>query len=396
MQTSKLDRPSGWTGPRPFVGREHLVERLHRRARDAEGGQGRFLFVLGDAGSGKHRLIGRLLEANDARERPMAVVQLRAGASANVWEAARRRVTRRRRIRRFLASTVPEWISAIPVVGNVIAAIIRTVQVVRSRDDPEPDPAEEARRRAGTIAAVDELIEEARGPVILVIRAFEHAGHDDLAGAFHCLRALAGKPVLVVATVTLERGRPPGAVLDLVREAERYDAGEAIEVGALDSDAWKQALTEATGTIPPPDWIRWFDAHQPLTPGRLWALMGEVQDRGGVTRHRSAWIWSDAPLLHDRSPGDGPDVEARLDGLSPDDRRFLALATRDGPTFTAEAVTVRSGATELDVQDRLARLERERWIRFVDSHGTDDDLIDSYEVVVHGLVEALRDWSRTP
>ncbi len=396
MTTSRIDQSDGWTGPRPFVGRDHLVERIHRIADDAIRGRGRVLFVVGEAGAGKERLVGRLLELNDVREHPAAVVSVRAGGSPDAWEAARRRVTRRRRIRHFLATTVPEWISAIPVVGNLLAAIIRTVQLMRSRDTPDSDASAEPRGRAGAIAAVDELIAEARGPTFVVIKDFERAGDHDLAGTFHSLRAIAGKPVLVVATVELRRGRPPHAVVDVIREAERYDAGETIRLEPLPSSAWQQALARATGAPPPPRWIEWFAERQPLTPGRLWAFLGDVQAMGGIEPLQSEWRWTERPAGQERRRTQDRDLGSRLEGLEPDDRRFLALLTWDGPTFTSEEARLRSGQSELQIQDRLARLERERWIRFVETSGTEEEPIDVYVVAVEDLVEALAIWSRNP
>jgi hypothetical protein len=383
----------GWSGPRPFVGRETLVRDAFRLLDRAAGGHGAILFVRGEAGAGKRRFIAQILEANDARVRPMGVLEARAGGGGSVWHALERRVTRRRRIRRFLVAVVPEWAAALPVLGPLIAAILRTIRTLR-RGEPEVREARiTARRHAGIVAAVDTILAEAGGPVLVVLHDLERASNDDLAGAFHALRALPTHAMLILATVTGRGDDGAGRVADLIQEAERYAVGQTMRVGELATEEWQRALLEATGTQPPPGWLAWFDAHAPLLPRDLWTLLGEAEALGGISREPSGWRWADAPLPVRRAPGPGT-VDRRLDTLAPDDRAILADAIADGTPFPASRLQERTGLDELALQDRLARLERAGWIRLVETRPDGDDWVDWYEIARPGVTDALRSWAR--
>jgi hypothetical protein len=381
-----------WSGPRPFVGRETLVRDALGFLDRAAGGHGAILFIRGEAGAGKRRFIARILEANDARTRPMGVLEARAGGGGSVWRALERRVTRRRRIRRFLVAVVPEWAAALPVLGPLIAAILRTIRTVRGGEPEVREARITARRHAGIVAAVDTILAEAGGPMLVVLHDLERASDDDLAGAFHVLRALPTHAMLIVATVTTRPGGGAGRAVDLIQEAERYAVGETMDMGALAPGEWQRALLEATGTQPPPKWLAWFEAHSPLLPRDLWTLLGEAAALGGITREPSGWRWADAPAPVRRAPGPGT-VDRRLDALAPDDRALLADAIADGTPFPASRLPARTGLDELAVQDRLARLERAGWIRLVETRSEGDDWVDWYDFARPGVADAIRAWA---
>jgi hypothetical protein len=391
--------PGGWAGPRPFVGRDRLlVDALRLLDRAAEG-QGGLLFVVGDIGAGKHRFVARLLEANDTRPRPLGVVEAWPGERSNVWIALARRVTRRRRIRRFLLAVLPEWIGALPVIGQLLGAIVQTVQTLRGREaEPVRESRVTARRQAGAVAAVDEFLGELRGPTLVVLRRFDRANDDDLAGAFHAIRTLAGHPVLVVATARHRPGQRGGRVQDLMGEAERYSAATVVRLGELHPDEWHRALTEASGSPPPPAWTAWFARNGPLLPADLWILLGQVEALGGLVRSGRVYRWADAPDTADpAAPGAaylaGTGAPDRLEGLDPEDRALLAAAIQGGAPFPAARLTGHGGGDELAVQDRLARLERAGWIRYVETRGQGEELSDWYDFARPGLVAALLGWS---
>jgi hypothetical protein len=382
-----------WSGPRPFVGRETLVRDAVRLLDRAAGGQGGILFVRGEAGAGKRRFIAQILEANDARVRPMGVLEARAGGGGSIWLTLERRVTRRRRIRRFLVAVVPEWAAALPVLGPLIAAILRTLRTLRGENPEAREARVTARRHAGIATAVDTLLAEAGGPTLLVLHDLDRASDDDLAGAFHALRALPTQAILILATVTNRPDDGAGRVMDLIREAERYAVGQAVRVGQLAPEEWQRALLEATGAPPPPGWLAWFEAHAPLLPRDLWTLLGEAEAFGGIVREPTGWRWADVPTPARRAPGPST-VERRLEALAPDDRALLADAVADGTPFPATRLQQQTGLDELAVQDRLARLERAGWIRLVETRPDGEDWTDWYEIARPGVTDALRSWAR--
>ena len=378
-----------WSGPRPFVGREIQLERLEAALERAIAGEGLYAFVLGAAGAGKERLVSRLLE--DATRRDVGIVEVHTGKGKGVWSAVRARLTRRRRIIRFLTAVLPEWIDLVPVVGPVTSAVIRTIQSLRgggrSREDPRI-----ARRRAGAVAAVDEALAETRSVLIIVLRDFEAASDADLAGAFHSLRAVARHPVLVVAEVSSVRGRAPGRIDDLIREAERYGVTEIVDLPPLDRGEWRAALEQATGGPVPEPWLQWFEQHEPIQPGGLWRLMGEAESTGGLQRRGALWAWGPSPSAPSTGFIEDLDPEVVLAPLAPADRHLLAAATANGPSFESDWLRERTGSDELALHDQLARLERAGWIRSVET-GSGGALEDRYTLAVPGLMEALRRWA---
>jgi hypothetical protein len=349
--------------------------------------------VVGEAGSGKRRFVSRLLEANDARGRPAGVVDMRVGEGPNAWSSLARRVTRRRRVRRFLSAVLPGWVAAVPVVGPLVAAVIRSVHVLWGKE-PEAtvDQRITALRHAGAVAAVDEILAEVRGPLLIILRQFERASDADLAGAFHALRALRAHPVLVVVTVTRRHGDPPGSVEDLIGEAERYSAGQVVHMGGLSIEDWQRALAEATGATTPAEWLSWFATHSPILPRDLWSLLGEAEALGALTRTPSGWRWDSIPPGA-RQPMDAADIDHRLQGLAHPDRDFLATALQGGTLFSAQHAQRCSRMDEIAFQDRLARLERAGWIRLIETRPDGDDWYDWFEVGRPGAADALRAWA---
>lgn len=435
MASTAASATPDWSGPRPFVGQERHLQTLDRALSAMRDGAGRSVFILGERGSGKHRLVARFLESVTRVDPPVGILELTAGERTGVWQALRARVTRRRRIRQFLTAVLPEWIDFIPVVGPVTTAIIRSVQTLRRRPAvSQPGSHTAARRRSGAVAALDDTLAESTGPLVLVVRRFERARDDELAGAFHAIRTLPHHPILFVATVTLEHGAPPDAVLDLIREAERYDSADILRLDPLAPADWTGAVERATGRPLPDPWRLWLARHEPLFPGALWSLLAHAQLRlGALTATPDGWDWTaeppppagegDAPAggrpggaAADAQPGGAtadpatgsgapgaPGAPAptaagtgtsTLDGLDPEDRDLLAAATADGGTFDTGATAAGARLDELELQDRLARLERAGWVRFIETRAAGDDLVDVYAVARPGLVEALRAWRR--
>ena len=129
-----------------FVGRETEFKQFEELLDETRAGNGKMVFMHGESGSGKTTLIRRFVEDHDEGcliaiaecidkdgATPYApfknvLVQLNSDA---VGTDAEKRKTTRERLMAVVNESGPEWIAAIPVIGEITTAGIRTVQATK-------------------------------------------------------------------------------------------------------------------------------------------------------------------------------------------------------------------------------------------------------------------------
>lgn len=408
---------SGWTGPRPFVGRAAQMRQLEAELeRVAEEG-GRTVFVLGPDGAGKTAVLDAARELAKGRKgwwtagaqvaRPegpasrSALAPLRRAASANrrgeaagAWADLLRQATRRKRLQHFVWNVAPGWAGVVPVVGDVASALVSSAAVMLRKDEDHDAHPDGAVRAETAVAAVRALVKSAAGaPGIVTIDALERASSAELAGASALVRALPETRLLFVISCDTSEGRAPEGVAHLIDDCLRAGRGRELVLPRLTPDEVHDAVTRALGAPPPEAWHAWLAARA-TGAAVLWETLGELERTGQLRRAgKRAWTFADAPPQAGTSPAGGPPTARRLSPqlarLSPEDRRLLTTAALEGTRFQAATVARAAGMPELDVEDRLAAFGRMNLVRF---HGTTDatgDLTSTYEFVRVTDAEAL-------
>ena len=359
-----------------LFGRDEELQTLRDLYRRSGEGGAHSVFVTGEAGIGKTRLVEEFLRClEDDHEDAPLVLRSRAseqfGASEPYLpflELLRQALGRDAElpdtsISGLVQRIAPYWLAAVPVAGSLLSAAYETVKLWGDRRPGGP-PDVRAPGRDALFFQYTELLRELARDVRVV------ASLDDLHWAdassigllFHLARTLESAPVLFLGTyrpTEIEMSDHP--LREAKLELERYGLATEVPLGALDEEAGRQVLQREAATVP--------DLAGPSAA----AASGLLRIAGGnplfleelarwSARHPDVGEQDLLQALVRAGPG-APRrllsvLEKRLDGLPSEARRLLETASAAGIEFTGAVVAEAAGVDELELEEALEQLAR--------------------------------------
>lgn len=292
---------------RRLVGRDGVLERMGEALGDAAAGAGRAVFVVGEPGIGKTRLVEEL--EGEA---------LRRGF---VWLAGRG-------YEDASAPAFRPWVEALRGLSQEGASATNLSDLLPVPSG-EGEPPRDATARYRLFDAVDAALERAASqqPVVIFLDDLHWADGDSLALVEFVVPALRRRPVLFVGAyrdVDVRRGHPLAAVLrGLGREP--HCAREAL--AGLGADEVASLIEETAGAAASAPVV---EAVSALTGGNPFFVLEMAQllaEEGALEGEGTALSWSLPQGIRDA-------IGRRLDSLSPECVEVLRIAAVLGDEFS--------------------------------------------------------------
>jgi class 3 adenylate cyclase len=323
-----------------FVGRTHALARLHVALDETVAARtSRALLLTGEAGQGKTRLAAEFLARRAGitvlrgrctpygRRRPLqAAVDAVAGYLGVAAGAPARLVADAAR-RTFAASATPSLVA-------------QAVSFVGPLGDRQPDDSDGAAADLAALRSVLAAVAAAQ-PAVLLLDDL-HWADDELRAAVCDLHNAPLRAPLLVLCLT----RPDGAVGCPLPEHV---------LGALPDDDMRKLLVDLLGTEPP-GWLATdLLARAGGNPLFLEECTRMLLETGGISRVGDG-VDADRALLRRVPNSMRMFIAARLDGLSPAEKRLLQRASVAGDTFWTGLLQEMSGEPEAELSTVLASL----------------------------------------
>jgi predicted ATPase/DNA-binding SARP family transcriptional activator len=384
--------------PAPFVARTRELADLDHLLQLALTGQGRVVFVTGDAGSGKTTLIDEFTQRAMASNEDLIVASGRCSAHAGIGdpylpfreilqmltgdvearrasgaitaEHARRLWTAFLDALRALVSDGPDVVNRF-LPGEALAlraeafapadAPWRTqLEALASRSSAGAERA--APTQPDLFGQVTQVLQTLarQYPLILVLDDLQWADSSSLSLLFHLMRHLTGHRILILGAyrpAELTRG-PQGErhPLEPIRNAAQRDFGDVqVNLNEADGRHFVEAFLDTEpnrlGRAFRETLFRYTDGNPLFTV----ELLHGLQDRRDLVQEASGH-WVAGPNL------DWGRLPARLEGviaerigwLSPESREMVTVASVEGEAFTAEVLARVQGADEGQIIRRLS------------------------------------------
>ena len=386
------DTPAVTDAP-ALIGRAQELAQLSAALDRAEAGEAPIVWVEGDREIGKTALLSTFAWVAAEQRRRLRIFHLRApneGAYQPVAEAAyaatNKRVWERlggkRRTTEMARSLLPDWIGAIPGIGELASAIVATVDALQRR------------RKRDVPALADEdsgalLKMSRRRALVLLLDDLERADVAALSTLDALARAAAGSRMLIVGAYRPTAAGAPDPPVRALARSLSADRCTTIRLGPLarpDVGEWLQQ--RFPGANIPDAFAGWFADETGGHPGAVHATAAHLVETGAVRFDADEWSFeTDAAQL------DSPAIEesfADLSAINPYIAEVVQAASVLGDKFDALTLSRLLDRDELAVEDQLALgihygvLERIGEIEL-----PDDELTTSYRFVASHVRSAL-------
>ena len=347
--------------PPLFVGREAEMKRLEECLREAFNGSGRLVFLTGEPGIGKTALADELLRR--ARQQPASLIVCRGRCveQYGTGEAylpfldalgALLAGPGRERVMTALRTYAPTWCLQFPAAFASSGALeqlqLETIGATKERMLREMGDA------LGALAA--------SSPLILLLEDLHWADPSSADLLNHLCQRLEGQRLLIVGTFRpedLERSDHPLKTYRL--EMLAHKLCEEIALGLLSEE---QVASYLDARFAPNDFPRELCALiQGKTEGHpLFAtsLAQFLAERGDIARVNSHWTLTRplAEMVVEMPENVRSMIRKKIEALDEEDRRALQYASIEGEEFLSTVLAQLLGVEELEVEERLARLDK--------------------------------------
>jgi tetratricopeptide (TPR) repeat protein len=354
-----------------FVGREPELDLLMREAIVAvETSSGRSLFVTGLPGAGKTELATHFLDRLAAERPEIRIARGRClqsfgcadpylpfvDALRDLSDEGTAGFVEKETVAELITELAPYWLQVVPMVGGLLAATLTTASALRGKPKADVAPSREA-LFVQYLDLVRKLAADA--PLVLFLDDLHWADQSSIALLTHVTRGIAAQPVLVVGTlrsdeVVLERH----PVADLIRELEREELARRLELGELEGASLEALLAaEFGGDVSEPlaRWVIETAGGNPLFASELCRLLRQSES---VVEEKGEWHLTGAAREIEVPRTAEAVVERRVERLEPESIRVLQYASIQGTEFDSTTLAQLLEEDELDVLDRLEKIER--------------------------------------
>ncbi len=394
---------------KPFIGKTQELAQLREYLDHAVAGQGRLIFVTGEAGQGKTTLLHEF-----ARRSQEAIPELIVASGAcpiytsvnapygifrdvlgmltadvePAWAAGTIDREQALRLWRFLPETVSALLDHGPhLVDAMIPAggLLQRFSTAAPNNDQAAslnDLIRRSTRESGRISEQGELFAEyaafltalaAKRPLLLILDDLHWADASSIGLLGYLSHRLTDNRILMLSAVRLEeisqaRGTAPHPLAQIMGEYKRRFGEVVLELEEANESEGRAFIDDLLDTEPNALDARFREDLARHTAGHplfTIELLREMQERGTLY-HNKADRWIVKPDFHwDLVPPRVEGViETRINRLEPELRQWLETASVEGSTFTAEVVAHTHGIDEREVVRRMSR-ELDRTHRLV-------------------------------
>lgn len=357
----------------PLVEREpqsRVLESAWSACRDE--GRGGVVFVSGEAGVGKTRLVDALLRTERLRQEQVLYGAFRPGGGADGLAES---------VAGFfgqghVATRVAPYVGGSPELVRFLTNLVVNGMAgdVDGRFQPE-SLATALKRMAVSLAE--------RGPTLWILDGVERASRDARSAMMGLLAASTEAPVLVVLTGEgeVESGLP-GVPADA-----RVDR---IGLDRLSFDGTQSVLSHLIGSAMASLAPR-LQRASGGNPGLLIEIVDGLFERGLLVRGETGSVRIDGPLDDVTVPESvAAAVRQRIAALSSDQREILEVASVQGYRFEPDLVAEVLGLKRLRILQRLAEIERETGLIRNHARVVDFDTPRARDELYRGLTDDLR------
>ena len=344
-----------------FVGRDAELAKLQEVLKQAIEGSGRVVFITGEPGIGKTSLSDEFLRRARTQWRSLMISRGRCIEQYGTGEAYLPFLDAlgtlldgpsRERLGSIMRTHAPTWCTQLP------AAFSSTGTVDHVQQDTIGATKERMIRELGDALGLFSHTQ----PVVLLLEDLHWADPSSIDLLRHLCNRISTQRVLLVGTFRpedVERNNHP--LKSYKAEMQMHKLCEEI---ALDSLSREHILDYLNITFNPNDFPATFAEHlhektegHPLFTANLLQYLSE---RGDIAKTNEHWSLkrrlSDIELEVPESVRSM--ISKKIDNLTEEDRRTLEYASVEGAEFLSTIVAELLGVDEVDVEERMARLEK--------------------------------------
>lgn len=417
-----------------FVGREAEYTKFEQMLEETRQGNGKIVFLHGESGSGKTTLVRKFVEEHDAGcliaisecidkegATPYApfkqvLVQLNSDAVGDTME---KRMSTRERLMAVINESGPEWIAAIPVIGEITTAGIRTVQAskrhfgnkmstdnVKNAEDIQNIYENELRRLSQ------------KEPLIIFIDDLQWADQSSLNLLFVLGRTLRVKPfpILLIGSYRphdIAMGRdqitPEGTyttvrhpLLEVMNELRNYTKKEShvarhdgwLEEMSISPFDGKDIQSLVSMEFSPNEFPEDFcDQLRMITEGHpLFAteILGYLQQTDEIYQDADGKFRLQSETLTNLPTSIDGVITERVSHVREDLKKIIECASVNGEQFLSNIIEQVLRMDELELLDQLEELsQKHELIRAEDSELIGDEILECYSFthrLIHNFV----------
>lgn len=328
-----------------LLARNEELDDLGRMVDDAIGGSGRLVFLRGDAGVGKSRLVDAAARA--ARERGAAVLSGRAARSSTPTPL------------RPFGEAMLAWLREHELPQHPALAPFRP-SLARLAPQLGVDPAGEQGTSLlllgeGLLRLGTHLPGTA---TVLVLEDLHWADPETLAVVEYLGDNLENVPMLVIATVRTEES---GSVDEVADALANRGAARIVGLRSLDVTAVRGLVAACLDDAPPVGVAEFVAEHCQGLPLLAEEQLAGLISTGALVRGDAGWQAS-TPFQPGIPPSLARNVEQRLERLSPSARRFADAASVLGAEFDWRLVARALGSAEVEALSQLRGLVEQQLV----------------------------------